>query len=193
MWITFCGYKVTRISLTWIEDAIQIPKGTLIDVGMDIREFDDSWIIRPLSERVADGLIEVPIGKKLVDEKFVSMTQIERYQAGVDPIPVGMVLENDNLRFMTLAEQVAAGLITQDQADEITATAKREQRERLLEEYDKASAQLSRSIRRAKKKGEDASELEGELLEWDAWADALCDLPEADEWPYIDFPTKPTT
>ena len=191
-WIRVDGTKISKISSVEIDEATPVASESMMDVGMDVREFDECWNLRPLSERVADGLIEIPRGKKLVGEAFVAMTPLERYQFSVDPVPVGMVLEGDCLRCITLAEQVTADLITQGQADEVAAMAKREERARLLGEYDKKAAQLGRSIRRAEKRGGDASAMEAELAAWDAWADALCDMPEANGWPYVAFPAMPS-
>jgi len=65
-------------------------------------------------------------------------------------------------------------------------------RAEFLYEYDITVAQISRAIRTATAAGEDTTALEAKLAEWDTYADALCDITQAEGWPLTHtWPTKP--
>lgn len=109
--------KIMAGDPTGVPGALPLPPDFTGVVGMHRLEFDDTWTVKPLSERVAAGYYQLPPGYKLDGETVVQLTQTERYRDGLDPIPSGMILDGDTLRPMTRAEMVAAGTLTQEEAD----------------------------------------------------------------------------
>ena len=105
--------------------------------GEDIREYDQkTWTLRPLADRIADGLVVVPKGMKVKGEGFDAMNPAERVKAGIDPRPQGLVLDEQGgepiLRGATIEEQVELGDMTQATADTINAVNVRAERDALL-------------------------------------------------------------
>lgn len=95
-------------------DGIEIPSDAQEIVGTDNRLYEKSKM-RPMSEVVADGLVEIPVGFKLVDNAFVAMTEAEKYVAGIIEVPKECKLGGDELIPMTDEEQLSAGVIAQDE------------------------------------------------------------------------------
>jgi len=105
--------------------------------GQDIREYDGKLNLLPLAQRVAAGLVTVPLGQKVVGENMEPMTEAERVKAGLDPRPSGQVLDVDAqgnviLRPASIPEQVANGDMTQATADTINAVNVRAERDARL-------------------------------------------------------------
>ncbi|HOX32043.1 MAG TPA: hypothetical protein PLB91_06910 [Spirochaetales bacterium] len=85
--------------------------------GLDVRNFDTAWSLRPLADRIAEGLVVVSEAEVVEGETIRAMTQLERYRDGLDTLPPGKkVVETTDgtlsLEPMTRAEQVAAGQLT---------------------------------------------------------------------------------
>lgn len=116
------------------EGTIVLPDNHQVLTGENVKSYDSNWLLRPLSERVAEGLFTLPEGTKLNGEKIVSMTDIEKMEAGIETIPKGMKIENGELVPMSLFEQVDAGLITKEEAYNRTAEEVRSRRNMLLDE-----------------------------------------------------------
>jgi hypothetical protein len=102
---------------------IDVPEQFAGQVGNDVREFDETWNLRPLSERLADGLIPGGDRCKVVGEELVRKSPEELVRDGIDPVPVGMKLIDDarGLRFeaMTRPELVASGQMTEAEAEKL--------------------------------------------------------------------------
>jgi len=89
--------------------------------GRDVRELDEALNLRPLAERIADGLVVVSAAEKVDGEHVVAKTALERIRDGIDAPPVGQKLVGHEdsglaLESMTLSERVAAGLLTREVA-----------------------------------------------------------------------------
>lgn len=70
----------------------------------------------------------------------------------------------------------------------------KQERNRLLYEiYDPAVLQIKRELDKANHRGLDTSTLENHLLLWHMYADALCDIPEQEGFPWggVDDPNVP--
>lgn len=85
--------------------------------NMDVRNFDASWELRPLADRIRDGLVSVSNAEVVDGETVRAKTQLERYRDGLDQLPNGkkIVASDDgtlSLKEMTRAEQVAAGQLS---------------------------------------------------------------------------------
>jgi hypothetical protein len=48
----------------------------------DIREYDENGKLRPLEDRIIDGFVPVPRGKKIVDKTLVNKTIVEKIADG---------------------------------------------------------------------------------------------------------------
>ena len=78
-----------------------------------VRSVDwDTYTIRPLSVRVAEGLVDIPEGSILDGETVRPMTRVERIEAGLDELPDGMKIADGALVTMTRDERFNAGQIT---------------------------------------------------------------------------------
>ena len=88
--------------------SIQVPSDFAGRVGQNVGEFRDDWSLKPISERVADGYVQVPRGYKLEGESFVALNQAERYEQGIDPIPEGYELVNGELSLIMTPEIIKA-------------------------------------------------------------------------------------
>lgn len=73
--------------------AIQLPDDFAGVVGMHREEFDSAWAVKPLSERVAAGLVTLPEGWKLNGEDVVPMSIAEKVDAGLVKIEGSQVLD----------------------------------------------------------------------------------------------------
>lgn len=165
--------------------------------GVDVQNFDSSWNLRPLADRVADGLVVVSEAEKIVGEAVVAKTALERIRDGIDSAPTGqkLVTATDgtlSLEDMTLAEKVAAGQITQATADISQALNMRVERTNRYAPSDDAHLALDRQIRVAEAAGTDTTMLKATLAKWDTYAQALADVPEQGGFPWaIIWPTRP--
>jgi len=153
--------------------------------GQDIREYDGKLNLLPLAQRVAAGLVTVPLGQKVVGENMEPMTEAERVKAGLDPRPSGQVLDvdaqgNSILRPGTIAEQVANGDMTQVTADTINAVNVRAERDALLAGCDWTQ-------------GSDAQLTAAQVAAWKTYRQALRDLTKQESFPSgtIAWPTSP--
>ena len=108
----FCGKKPTGVKV------VAVPDGWPYFVpGTDLRSFDSDWRLRPLADRIRDGLAVVSKAEVVEGETIRAKTKLERYRDGLDQLPNGQkVVEAEDgvlsLESMTRAEQVAAGQLT---------------------------------------------------------------------------------
>ncbi len=93
--------------------AVEVP--CVLDCGRDIREYDAEYTLRPLADRVADGLVAVPPGYVADGETVREMTTVEKIKAGFMDLPPGMKIESDELVPMTDREMYNSGQITKDE------------------------------------------------------------------------------
>jgi len=66
------------------QDVIPLPGDIPIHEGTHVAEYDADWQLRPLSDRVAEGYVEVPEGHILDGDEIRPMTHEERIAAGLD-------------------------------------------------------------------------------------------------------------
>lgn len=164
--------------------------------GMDIREFNQDWSLRSLDDRLADGLIEGGERLKVCNGELIPKTRAELIRDGLEPAPTGQKLVEiegtATLIAMTYDEQVMAGQMAQATADLLQAAAIRYERNSRYQASDDKHLALDRLIRLAKAAGHDTETLEDELALWDAYAQALADVPDQGGFPWtIDWPTRP--
>lgn len=68
--------------------------------GQDIREFDEEYVLRPLSARIAEGYVTLSPSEILDGETVREKTQIEKYVDGTDVLPEGWKLSEDNTQIV---------------------------------------------------------------------------------------------
>lgn len=97
--------------------------------GRNINEYTNKGVERPLWMRVRDGYATLPPDMILDGETIRQKTVKEKIDTGVMEVPRDYVYDDElqDIRPMTLPEQLTAGLITQEQYDEM-------ERERLIAE-----------------------------------------------------------
>lgn len=165
-------------------DCRDVPDFFTFVAGRSIKEYDEAWQLRPLADRIADGLVVVSEAEKVVGERVVAKDCLERIRDGLDPAPKGekIVEAKDgtlSLEAMTLQEQVAAGQITQATADTLQALAIRADRAALLSSTDwtqAADSPLSADDRAL----------------WAVYRQALRDIPAQGGFPWmIEWPIPP--
>ena len=94
--------------------------------GMDIREWDERLALRPLADRVSDGLVVVPENYKVEGESIVPMTVEDKVAAGTMEIPKTMKAVGKEIVKMTDAEIVSNGIMTQKELDDAKQVAEDE-------------------------------------------------------------------
>jgi len=85
--------------------------------GLDVRNFDAAWNLRPLMDRIAEGLVSVSSAEVVEGEMIRAKSQLERYRDSLDALPNGQKIVEAadgslTLQAMTHAEQVADGQLT---------------------------------------------------------------------------------
>ena len=165
--------------------------------GLNVRNFGEDWALRPLADRIADGLVVVGKAEKIVGEEVVAKDVYERVRDGLDKAPPGMKLATAEDGVMSwepipTAERVTAGEITRETGVTIEALHIRGEREEYYRVADGAIAKLEREIRAAEVAGTDVAALEAMLAKWDAYAQAWADVPQQASfpWKYVK-PTRP--
>jgi hypothetical protein len=95
---------------------IDIPENTYtsIESGKYLGEYDEDWELKPLSQRVAEGLVVIPTDCVVDGESIREMTAREKNAAGIFTVNEGYVLDGDIIRPMTIDEKIAAGIATKD-------------------------------------------------------------------------------
>jgi len=108
-------------------DAItEIPSDTTIRQGEDIRSYDENHLLRPLQDRIDDGIIVLGSDEKVADNAIVKKSFFELIRDGIEKCPEGMMIEtvdvNDQypdglmLRPKTLDERIQDGEMSAEQA-----------------------------------------------------------------------------
>jgi hypothetical protein len=98
------------------EKYLDVPEQFSGQVGNDLREFDEAWNLRPLEDRLSEGLIPDGDRYKAVNEELVRKAIDELVRDGIEPPPTGKILDRGTLRDMTRAELAEAGQITAEEA-----------------------------------------------------------------------------
>lgn len=165
------------------KDCRDVPDFFSFVAGRSIKEYDEAWQIRPLADRIADGLVVVSEAEKIVGETVVAKDRLERIRDGLDLAPKGQKLIDDEGRLrledMTLEEQVRAGQITQATADTLQALAVRADRAALLSSTDWTQAS-------------DSPLSADDKALWAAYRQALRDVPQQGGFPWtIQWPVRP--
>lgn len=93
------------------EGYIEVPDGFRGFVGMSQKEFDADWNIRPLSERVRDGLVEVAPEFVLDGEELRPKKLSELVESGLVKVDDYHTLEGEGIREKTPRELVRDGLV----------------------------------------------------------------------------------
>jgi len=164
---------------------------------------DDQFVPMSLEERVTAGIV-VLSGTEVLegsgDAAYIrEKVDIEKMRDGLMPVPKGMKLVTGSdyrfgadLESMTLEEQLAAGQITQATADTLQALNIRAERDSYYKAGDDAILGLNRQLRAAEKAGEDTSTITAKITAWDAYNQALADVPEQGGFPWkVEWPVRP--
>jgi hypothetical protein len=69
------------------QKVITVPADAKIQAGLNVREYNEAWELKPLSQRVADGYITIEPGFILDGETIRPMTAQERIDCGLDIAP----------------------------------------------------------------------------------------------------------
>lgn len=93
------------------EGYIEVPDGFRGVVGMCVKEFDDSWNVRPLSERVKEGLVEIAPEFVLDGGNIRPKKLSELVESGLVEVDDYHVLDGEGIREKTPRELVRDGLI----------------------------------------------------------------------------------
>lgn len=105
----------------------KVPLDSSLQKNRDRREYDDkTYDLRPLSERVASGYVELPTGHKLSGDVVVPMTLEEKVAVGIEPPQPRMKAVGDEWVKMTDAEIIASGQATQKELDDERSAKERE-------------------------------------------------------------------
>ncbi|MGE5494625.1 MAG: hypothetical protein ACM3S4_04920 [Burkholderiales bacterium] len=146
---------------------IEVPedKAANISSGKYLGEYDAAWNLRPLAQRVAEGLVVIPADHVVDGEEIREMTTKEKIDAGLITVDEGYVLDGDTIRPMTIPEKIAAGIASED--DFKAAEAARLQAElntlyAWFDEYDKQIAQYQRCLRTGEQYDKDIAALDTE-------------------------------
>lgn len=165
-------------------DCHDVPDFFPFVAGRAVAEYDEEWRLRPLADRIAEGLVLVSAAEKIVGETVVAKDRLERIRDGLDPAPHGQkVVEGEGgnlvLEPMTPQEQAGAGQITIETAAVILAMEVRADRAALLSSTD--WTQVSDSPLSA-----------DERARWAAYRQALRDVPEQRGFPWtVEWPKRP--
>ncbi len=89
-------------------DVFDVPEDADIIDGLPLASYNDDWTLKPLSQRVAEGLVTVDAGYVLDGEEIRPMTAQERIDAGLDTPPVEQKTDERILRIMQLKAELAA-------------------------------------------------------------------------------------
>jgi hypothetical protein len=166
------------------KDCRDVPNFFTFVAGRSIKEYDKAWQIRPLADRIADGLVVVSEAEKIVGETVVAKDRLERIRDGLDSAPKGekIVEAKDgtlSLEPMSLLEQAEAGQISRETAEALQALAARADRTALLSSTDwtqAADSPLSADDRAL----------------WAVYRQALRDIPAQGGFPWIiEWPARP--
>ncbi len=67
-------------------EIINVQENVNVQYGISVASYTSDWKLKPLSQRVEEGLVEVPEGKIVDGEEFREMTTDEKLAAGIDVI-----------------------------------------------------------------------------------------------------------
>lgn len=199
---------------------IPVPDGFTGVVGMDEREFDDKWTVRPLKDRVVEGLVAVApeytvennevrpkTMKELVDDKLVIVDDLhvfdgvgfrektirEQYRDGCKPTPKGFRLVEDSTQVDGL------NLVEMTLKEKVAASVITQETADYIESMNVRADRDSRfppydaAIARLnrKERGTSTEAVAAERALWDAYASALADVPEQAGFPWhIEWPVR---
>jgi len=162
----------------------EVPDGWPGHIGVDIRSFDSDWRIRPLTKRIAEGLVQVSDREVVEGETVRAKNALECMRDGLDPAPKGqrLVEAKDgslSLEEMTIQEQVDAGQMAKETAAVILAANERARRGSLLAECDWTQAP-------------DSPLPSEKAAAWKIYRQALRDITLQGSWPWsIGWPSSP--
>ncbi len=89
-------------------DVISIPENVNITEGLPLASYNNDWTLKPLSQRVAEGLVTVEQGYTLDGEEIRPLTQQERIDYGLDTQPSDeSQIEDPYIRIMQLKSNLA--------------------------------------------------------------------------------------
>lgn len=165
-------------------DCRDVPDFFSFVAGRAVAEYDEAWRLRPLADRIKDGLVVVSKAEKIVGEMVVAKDSLERIRDGLDPAPHGQkVVEGEDgtlsLEPMTPQEQAGAGQITMETAAALLALEARADRAALLSSTDWTQVQDSPLSDKARAR-------------WATYRQALRDIPAQGGFPWtIEWPKRP--
>lgn len=165
-------------------DCRDVPDFFPFAAGRAVAEYDEEWRLRPLADRIADGLVVVSAAEKVVGEMVVAKDRLERIRDGLDSAPKGekIVEAKDgtlSLEPMTLLEQAEAGQISRETAEALQALSVRADRAALLSSTDWTQVP-------------DSPLSDKDRDRWADYRQALRDVPEQRGFPWmVEWPKRP--
>lgn len=73
-------------------NCVLVPDDCPIIQGQDIREYAEDWSLRPLADRVADGLVKLESRLEVVGETLRAKSYVKLILEGIEEIPAGYKL-----------------------------------------------------------------------------------------------------
>jgi hypothetical protein len=106
----FCGLQPRG------DEFKQVPDGWPHFIpGLAVRNFDAAWRLRPLADRIAEGLVSISNAEVLDGETVRAKDQLERYRDGLDQLPKGQKVVKIADGTLSLQPMSRAELITTGQ------------------------------------------------------------------------------
>lgn len=75
-------------------NCVDVPDDCVVQPGQDVREFDvdNGWILRPLEDRMREGLVKIDPHYKVVGESIKPKSQVQLILEGIEQLPAGYKL-----------------------------------------------------------------------------------------------------
>lgn len=114
------GLEGVKKSISGIDydNIIEIPIESNVLKSTDIREYDNKWNIRPISDRVTDGFVVLPRGYKLLGDSIIPMTIEELVKGKEIELPPRFKAIGNEIIQMTDEEIISSRQATRKQLDD---------------------------------------------------------------------------
>ncbi len=73
-------------------NCVDLPDDCAIFPGSDVREYDAAWNLRPLSDRVKEGLVKISPRHEVVGEEIIPKSLVKLVLEGLEELPAGYKL-----------------------------------------------------------------------------------------------------
>ena len=116
------------------QQCIILPDGVMIDYGRSIDEYDEDWKLKPFSQRIEEGILNLPDTwvLDLDSETIRPLTETELMIKGILELPKGFKLENNSLIEKSIDEKYIDNDITKEEYENYYKAIVEEEKQRLL-------------------------------------------------------------